>query len=516
MDKSKIKNRFEEAQKLKVREQYATALKDELSKPEWTEELESLITRMESIGSEKEYEKTMNLLVTLFDKVYEKIAAPGLDKFIEWIKDNSKNETNANKLRDFLIKDYEKYSSKIDDILTAISSLPNEKEEKHIFKSLVTKFQSEQKSIISKFLNNTDLFINNIDAFLDGLKKEYEGFTSLPELSYTSMEELYNDEQKKDTTISFYSSIINNAIAEGQSIKEVDDNEKNLQIWQRAQNRISSVKKCITILVNTGIAKSNDEELKQLFSRYDKEMLKTKGDVSKVLNEYIEKTWNPLRSKYDDIKSFYEEEQLEIDENDWADYEKKSDLDILHLTYINVRKGNVLVTLNTLSTDKVASTIKRCYDSIVDFQEKESSTRTLIKQHIEDFYKLYLAKRSMLEKLVAKQESLKPLFDSIYAEDSIDKLLPNIKGGYEYRSTDGSLLLAMSKDDATIYETLRDMKDVKKKFMEILKQSQMEEQINWISSFGDCTTIDENSWHSQNIHDLLKNGLITLSFTKTF
>ena len=360
------------------------------------------------------------------------------------------------------------------------------------------------------------MFINNIDAFLDGLKKEYEGFTSLPELSYTSMEELYNDEQKKDTTISFYSSIINNAIAEGQSIKEVDDNEKNLQIWQRAQNRISSVKKCITILVNTGIAKSNDEELKQLFSRYDKEMLKTKGDVSKVLNEYIENTWNPLRSKYDDIKSFYEEEQLEIDENDWADYEKKSDLDILHLTYINVRKGNVLVTLNTLSTDKVASTIKRCYDSIVDFQEKESSTRTLIKQHIEDFYKLYLAKRSMLEKLVAKQESLKPLFDSIYAEDSIDKLLPNIKGGYEYLSTDGSLLLAMSKDDATIYETLRDMKDVKKKFMEILKQSQMEEQINWISSFGDCTTIDENSWHSQNIHDLLKNGLITLSFTKTF
>ena len=108
------------------------------------------------------------------------------------------------------------------------------------------------------------------------------------------------------------------------------------------------------------------------------------------------------------------------------------------------------------------------------------------------------------------------MFDSIYAEDSIDKLLPNIKGGYEYLSTDGSLLLAMSKDDATIYETLRDMKDVKKKFMEILKQSQMEEQINWISSFGDCTTIDENSWHSQNIHDLLKNGLITLSFTKTF
>ena len=153
MDKTRIKNRYDEALKLKSREQYANALKDELSKPEWKENLADITTRMESIGSEKEYEKIMNQLAELFDRVYEKIAAPGLDKFIEWIKENSKNEANANKLRDFLIKDYEKYSSKIDDILVAIDSLPDEKEEKHIFSALVTKFQSEQKSSISKLLN---------------------------------------------------------------------------------------------------------------------------------------------------------------------------------------------------------------------------------------------------------------------------------------------------------------------------------------------------------------------------
>ena len=98
MDKLKIKNRYEEALKLKSREQYAKALKDELSKQEWKDELDDLSTHMESIASEKEYEKFMNKLVDLFDKVYEKIAAPGLDKFIEWIKENSKNETNADKL----------------------------------------------------------------------------------------------------------------------------------------------------------------------------------------------------------------------------------------------------------------------------------------------------------------------------------------------------------------------------------------------------------------------------------
>ena len=517
MDKTRLKNRYDEALKLKSREQYANALKDELSKPEWKENLADIETRMESIGSEKEYEKIMNQLAELFDSVYEKIAAPGLDKFIKWIKENSKNEANANKLRDFLIKDYEKYSSKIDDILVAIDSLPDEKEEKHIFSALVTKFQSEQKSSISKLLNKPELFINNIDSFLDNLKTEYEGFSSLPELSYTCVDDLFNDDQKKDSTISFYFSIINIAITEGQSLKAIEDtDEKNQQLWIIAQSRIRSIKKCITILVNTGIAKSEDEDLKFLFSRFDKEMLKTKGDVAHVLDDYIDKTWKPLQDKYNNIKDFYAEEDLDIDNNDWADYEKKAELDILHSAYRNVKTGNVLPTLKSIPLDKVTSTINKCYSSIDEFRSLESKKRIIIKQHIEDFYNQYAAKRSMLERLVAKQENLKSQFDSLYSEESRDKFLPNIKSGYEALNTDGALLLAMSKDNATIYETLSDMKKAKETFMNILKQSQMETQIEWINSFGDNTTIDINNFDYKKIEDLLEKGLITLSFTKTF
>ncbi len=122
----------------------------------------------------------------------------------------------------------------------------------------------------------------------------------------------------------------------------------------------------------------------------------------------------------------------------------------------------------------------------------------------------------MLEKLVAKQEQLKNQFDSLYSENSRDKLLPNIKSGYESLNIDGTLLLAMSKDNATIYETLSDMKKAKETFMNILKQSQMEEQLEWINSFGDNTTIDISNFDRQKLEDLLSKGLITLSFTKTF
>ena len=259
MDKTKIKNRYDEALKLKSREQYAKALKDELSQPVWKDDLDDIATRMESIGSEKEYEKIMNQLAELFDRVYEKIAAPGLDKFIKWIKDNTKNETNANKLRDFLIKDYENFGAKIDDILIAIDSFPDEKE-KHIFHKLVSDFKTKQKNIVSKFLNEPNLFANNIDTFLSNLKTEFEGLSGLSVLSYTSIEELYNEEQKKDITLNFYESILNNAISEGQSLKAIEDtDEKNQKLWVIAQNRIRSIKKCISILVNTGIAKTEDE-----------------------------------------------------------------------------------------------------------------------------------------------------------------------------------------------------------------------------------------------------------------
>lgn len=515
MDKSKVKARYNKALELKGREQYIKTLKDELTKPEWLEKLATITSRMDSISSVSDYENTMQLLLGLFDEVYQKIAAPGLDKFIDWVEENSKNKTNRNKLRDFLMKDYEKYSSKIDDILAAVEALPDENE-KHLFDKLISDFKSRQKSIITKFINDSSSYANNIDDFLNDLKIEYEGLSNLAELSYKSVEELYNDKQKTDSTLSFYISIIENAISEGQSLKEQNEQEKNQKLWKRAQNRIISIKKCITLLQQTGIAKNIDEELKSLFTRFNGEMLKTKGDIAQVLSEYIENIWNPLQDKYLVIKAFYEEDDLVFDAKDWEDYEKKNDLEILVLTYKKTRSGNILPTIKSVKLDNVITTINKCHKSIVDLRDLEDETRLTIKLHIEEFYKQYLEKRQMLEKLVDKKPELKIKFDDIYSEKSQGKFLPNIHNGIESLKNEGTLLTAMSKDDATIYETLKDMKKTKSTFMEILKQSQMEAQIKWINDFGENTIIDSKSFNAEYLLALLNNGLITLSFEKTF
>lgn len=513
MDKLKVKTRYDKALELKGREQYVKTLKDELTKPEWQEKLAKISGKMDSIDSVNDYENAMKLLVDLFDEVYEKIAAPGLDKFINWIEENSKSD--AKKLRSFLMKEYEKYSSKIDEILVAIDALPDE-DEKRLFDKLILDFKSKHKTIVTKFVNDTSSYENNIDGFLSDLKIEFEGLSRLEALSYKSVEELYDDEQKNDPSITFYVSIIENAISEGQSLKDLDDDEKGKKLWVKAQSRINSIKKCISLLRRTGIANNNDEELKSLFTRFDDEMLKVKGDVAKVLSDYIDKIWTPLQDKYIDIKAFYEEDEMEFDNKDWQDCERKAELDILLLTCQKVKNENVLPTLKSITRDQVPSAINKCHKSIVDLHELEDRTRIAVRQHFEDFYNQYVEKRQMLQKLVDKTPDLKTAFDNMYSEESQGKYLPNIHNGINYLKTEGTLLTAMSKDNATIYDTLMDMKNAKETFMNILKQSQMEEQIDWINGFGDATTIDSKSFNAKYLNDLLENGLITLSFEKTF
>ncbi len=139
MDNSKIELRYNKALELKDREQYVMIVKGELTKPEWRKKLSVISSKMDSVVSESDYENGMKELVALFNSIYEKIAASCLDKFINWVDDNTKNNSNSKKLRAFLLKDYEKYSSKIDEILAAVKALPDENE-KHLFDDLISSF----------------------------------------------------------------------------------------------------------------------------------------------------------------------------------------------------------------------------------------------------------------------------------------------------------------------------------------------------------------------------------------
>ena len=510
MNIDKIKTQFEKALELKSSDKYAALLKVELSNPTWRQDLDAIAERLKSIGSKADFKKRLEELVSLFDQVYEKITAPGLDAFIGWIQDHTKNsDENIKKLRVFLKENYESYSTPIESILASMENLPQE-DEKHLFDPIVTDFNKKLKSEVSSFISSPDKFENNIEGFLSTLSSEYAGMSEIVELTFTSIDQLYTPEQKAIPSISFYEGIIQQAISRGQSLKEIDDYEKSKTLCERAKARIKSIKACISTLINTGVADCGDEDLKKLFLRYDKEMVISTGDISKSLSNYLTNSWEPLQNNYASIKNFYKESTLEFQTTEWLGIEKEAEITALYNEYNTVRKGNILPQIPTTKLEDVAHKLNACYDKIAKLSKKENETSKTIREWFQEFLNTYNNKKQLLDKLVEKHPPLKTSCDEIYAQG---RTLTTLINGIEAISGDGTFLKALS--DGTIYDMICDMNKTKEKFIEILKQSQMEAQIDWLNSLTSFE-IDETNFKSDYLLELLKNGLITLSFKKEF
>lgn len=331
---------------------------------------------------------------------------------------------------------------------------------------------------------------------------------SIPELKYSSADELYTSEQKEKNSIDFYKDIISKAITSGQNLKELDDQEKNISLSNRAMKRISSIKKCIDILLKSSIADSDDEDLKYLFLRFEKEMLDTNGELSAFLSSYMANTWEPLETKYNNIKDFYDTPTMYFKESDWKDFEKGADITALVSDYNSVRSGSVLPQLRAFKQEELNNKITSCDKKISELKKKEDNTSSTIIDFFEEILKTYNNKKPLLLKLVEKHPELQSKYDSIYTQG---KRTTTIEIGI--KTIRGSFLEAL--EEGTIYDMITDMNYIKNTFLEILKQSQLEEQINWLNSL-ESTEIDNDHFEPEFIRELISNGLITLSFKKEF
>lgn len=505
----KIDIQFNKALELKKDSKYAAALKTELSKPEWKEELSAITERLANLGSKSDFDRCFKQLVGLFDQIYEKITAPGLDAFISWIEEHTKNcDENIKKLKEFLKKDYESYSSSIDEILSSIAELPQE-DEKHLFDTMISDFNKKLKKDVSAFVNAPDKFENAIQGFLSTLSEEYSNMCSISELSYTDITELYTDEQKKKANIVFYERLIKKAISSGQNLKELDDSEKNASLSSRSKKRIASIRKCIDLFIKTDIASSEDEELQYLFLRFEKDMLDTTGDISVFLDDYLTKKWVPLQDNYCAIKEFHEESTKQFQETEWKGFDKEADITALVTEYNSVKSANILPSLRAYKLEELTGKINGSAKKISDLQKKEDATGKLLVEFFNEIIDTYNNKKQLLDKLVGSHPELKSLYEKIYSQD---KCMATLTDGVSEIQT-GSLLELLS--EGTIYDMISDMNTIKSNFLEILKKSQLEEQIDWLNSLN-STEIGTNEFKSEYILELVRNGLITLSFKKEF
>ena len=85
----------------------------------------------------------------------------------------------------------------------------------------------------------------------------------------------------------------------------------------------------------------------------------------------------------------------------------------------------------------------------------------------------------MLDKLIEKHPNLRGQYEEIYTQG---KSITTLTNGINLIKNDGTFLKELS--EGTICDMIVDMKKIKKTFLEILNQSQMEDQINWLNSLN--------------------------------
>ena len=220
-------------------------------------------------------------------------------------------------------------------------------------------------------------------------------------------------------------------------------------------------------------------------------------------------TWEPLEIKYNNIKEFYDTPMMSFKESDWKDFEKGADITALVSDYNSVRSGSVLPQLRAFKQEELNNKITSCDKKISELKKKEDNTSSTIVDFFKEILITYNNKKPLLLKLVEKHPELQSRYDSIYAQG---KCTTTIENGINTIQT-GSFLKAL--EEGTIFDMITDMNSIKNTFLEILKQSQLEEQINWLNSL-ESTEIDNEHFKPEFIRELVSNGLITLSFKKEF
>jgi len=471
--------------------------------------ISTLDQKKQNVTDEDSYQKYVNFLKEAINTTIEQITAPTVDDFIAWVEQIvgiNKNE-DCNKLRKFLIKNYsDEISSRIDSILSSKDVLDKDN---ILFAPLLSEARKAVKKDCNDFLKTPDEFENKIDDFLKNTSEVLTIIAENETLSITKIEAFYSDEQKNNN-IDFYYEIIKKIVDENQSLKPINDDEKDDWWVNNLVKRIEDIKKCINILYNTSIAKSENEIVKKLFLKFDNEMVDAKKGVVDTLDGFIENTWNEISDNYFKIKEYFDNtDKITSKDADWDCFPKKAKIVALTDDFNAIFRENPLLTILNLATKDITKTLNKSVKAIEKYEKSESEVKEEISEVFSKFTEEYEKKLPLLENLAARNNLLSVKTRNI--KESIEGL----QNGCE--SLENKDLISYLNED--FISDLNTYSNITTLFTEVLQQSGMTDELDWLNARlndveqGNITEID---FDEKVLRELLCKGLITLTITKTF
>jgi len=331
------------------------------------------------------------------------------------------------------------------------------------------------------------------------------------ELNFTSLEQLYSDEQKAKK-IGFYENIIKAIFEKGQSLKPQNEVEKSQETLKKVQTRIAEIKKGISILYNSKIASSDDETLKTIFLKLDKEIKYDKG-ISNSLTQFIDETWAEIEGYYLTIMEFFKQ-LTEISYNtNWDTFSKKGAIISIVDEYNKIAKDNILIHILNKSVDDTIKQLKSKAKAIEKFIEQENSLKEEIEMEFNGIISEFKvpSKKQLLDNLSTHNQELEKI------KKDIESNIEGLNGGITKLKESKNVILFI-KDDFTY--VLNNLNDIRFGFETFLQKSGMSRHLDWLESKLNGSTNGVIATQDLNdptlIKELLEKGLIKIEIEKTF
>jgi len=477
---------------------------------EFQENIALIDQRKQSIADEKSYLKYIEFLKSLVENTVEQIMAPTVDDFINFINRLSTNQKETEKLRKFLVDNYaeSKLGISIDSILNQQNALEIENS---IFGVLIKAIEKDLKAKCDIFLNKASEYSNNIDSFLEEMENTLIGISELKELQYTDVTQLFTKEQIENK-IDFYYDIINLVIEKNQSLKPIDESDKNLEALEKIKRRINGINKCIALLDKSNIINSNDSAFQNLFLRFTEDMVKYEGGLDNNLEEFIDNKWIEQESKYNTINEFFKNKQTISYDSKWDSYPNKDDLLSIILQYNSQIKENILDTILKKSVLSIQQSLTVKSKAINDFESYSASVKDNILLVFKNTLSEYESKNlALLDSLAVSKPSIKTICTEI------KESLEGLKNGINSLEKSTDLISYLSEDFQIDLNTNNDITSL---FRKALKESGMSEHLNWLESklngADNGTVSSQDFGNTTLIKELLDKGLIKIEIQKTF
>jgi hypothetical protein len=490
------------------------SLNDLVIQNEWA----ALKKAKSEIKDKPSYMKYVEDLKQFFNNICEKITAPGVDAYIEWLRQfGVLNMNNCKALREHLINNYQSsnYADKIESIIGNTSTIDYNANSPRLFDNLLRTVQKSIKSEIDILLNKTELFDTSVTPFLDAQASRLESLSEIEELSFTTINELYSPKHS-ESNIAYYQDVVEDAVKYINDVKPAKYLGQDNLDSDEISYRINDLNTFINALSVFGIASEKNSILKIIFEKTKFLIVGKQGTLDQQWEEFKSKTWDKLETSHDIITKFF------LDKNDvniellvkgktkWQLPEIHTDLNFLTTKFVEVAKLNPLEGVDRISAKDLTETLLKKQQAIDELNaycvvSKKNLLETLnIKVNDFETYKI-----PIVESVLQTNPSIKKKLDEI--KDSIKAL--KLVNSEDYGKKD--FLNFLSNDFDSFYEIYETLDSA---YTSILSNTGLKENIEWLNeklqSSEELELTEEDLKDEANLVALMKVNLIKVTLTK--